>query len=114
MHLAPNTGSFLLATQLSGILYERARASHPGQEGICIGYDCFRWVFNVAYLICHSFSWPRSLIMSLKLWLGLLLTLPMVRKHHTAVQAAEPQLHSQAYAASDDDSIIDTSYAVAM
>ena len=43
MHLAPNTGSFLLATQLSGTLYERARASHEGQTGICMGYDCFRW-----------------------------------------------------------------------
>ena len=42
MHLAPNAGSFLLATELSGILYERAKASHPGQTSICMGYDCFR------------------------------------------------------------------------
>ena len=44
MHLAPNAGSFFLATELSGILYERAKASHPGQTAICIGYDCFRCI----------------------------------------------------------------------
>lgn len=46
VQFAPAAGSYLLATGLTGWLYDRAAAAH-GDPHQCIGSDCFRETFLI-------------------------------------------------------------------
>jgi ribosomal RNA-processing protein 12 len=46
VQFAPAAGSYLLATGLTGWLYDRAAAAH-GDPHQCIGSDCFRQTFLI-------------------------------------------------------------------
>lgn len=50
---APAAGSYLLATRLTGALYDRAAAAH-GDGHTCVGPDCFRTAFLILAAGCAA------------------------------------------------------------
>ncbi|KAK9856767.1 hypothetical protein WJX84_006938 [Apatococcus fuscideae] len=91
MHLAPNAGSFFLATELSGILYERAKASHPGQTAICIGYDCFRMTFILVSIVSLASAALALLLYVRTRWIYQALYQQIQEHQEETAEAPDPQ-----------------------